>query len=111
MDYNVFLLSRVRERWLAGDGAHAAVVTAIGQTAGVIGAAGTIMGLVFLGFVLEDESQIKMIGLGLATAVLVDVTLVRLVLTPAVLTVLDERAWWLPRPLDRALPHLDHVQH
>ncbi len=111
MDYNVFLLSRVRERWLAGDGAHTAVVSAIGQTAGVIGAAGSIMGLVFLGFVLEDESEIKMIGLGLATAVLVDVTLVRLVLTPAVLSILDERAWWLPRPLDRVLPHLDHVQH
>jgi putative drug exporter of the RND superfamily len=111
MDYNVFLLSRVRERWLAGDGAHTAVVSAIGQTAGVIGAAGTIMGLVFLGFVLEDESQIKMIGLGLATAVLVDVTLVRLVLTPAVLSLLDERAWWLPKPLDRVLPHLDPVEH
>ncbi|MGL5928233.1 MAG: MMPL family transporter [Dermatophilaceae bacterium] len=106
MDYNVFLLSRVRELWLSGHGAVESVTRGIGATAGIISAAGAIMTLVFTGFILEDQSEIRMIGLGLATAVLVDVTLVRMVLSPAVLRLLGERAWWFPRWL-RWLPRLD----
>ncbi|MGL5849924.1 MAG: MMPL family transporter, partial [Phycicoccus sp.] len=106
MDYNVFLLSRVRELWLSGHGAVESVTRGIGATAGIISAAGAIMTLVFTGFILEEQSEIRMIGLGLATAVLVDVTLVRMVLSPAVLRLLGERAWWFPRWLNW-LPKLD----
>ncbi|BCJ75875.1 membrane protein [Catellatospora sp. IY07-71] len=110
MDYNVFLLSAVREerqRGAAGSG----VARAVGRTAGLIGTAGAIMTLVFVGFVADGETEVKMIGLGLATAVLVDVTLVRLVLAPAVLELLGERAWWLPRRLERRLPHVALAEH
>lgn len=106
MDYNVFLLSRVREQWLATGNAASAVTTGIQRTAAVITAAGAIMILVFTGFILEDQSEIKMIGLGLAVAILIDVTLVRLILTPAVLHLLGPRAWAFPRLLQR-LPSLD----
>jgi RND superfamily putative drug exporter len=106
MDYNVFLLSRVREEYLRTGDARAAVIHAVDRTAGVIGAAGAIMTGVFLGFVTEDDSIIKMMGLGLATAIAVDVTVVRMLLAPAVLTWLGDRAWWLPRWLDRRLPRL-----
>jgi RND superfamily putative drug exporter len=75
----------------------------------VITAAGAIMILVFLGFVLEDDVVVKMIGLGLATAILVDVVIVRLLLAPAVMFLLGDRAWWLPRRLDRRLPEI-HVE-
>ena len=107
MDYNVFLLSRVREEYLRTGDARAAVTHAVGRTASVIGTAGAIMTAVFLGFVTEADSVVKMIGVGLATAIAVDVTVVRMLLAPAVLTLLGERAWGLPRWLDRLLPHLD----
>jgi putative drug exporter of the RND superfamily len=107
MDYNVFLLSRVREEYLRTGDARGAVIRAVDRTAGVIGAAGLIMTGVFLGFVTEDDSIIKMLGIGLATAIAVDVTVVRMLLAPAVLTWLGDRAWRLPRWLDRRLPHLD----
>jgi putative drug exporter of the RND superfamily len=107
MDYNVFLLSRVREEYMRSGDARAAVTRAVGRTAGVIGTAGAIMTAVFLGFVTEPDSIVKMIGVGLATAIAVDVTVVRMLLAPAVLTWLGERAWWLPRGLDRVLPRVD----
>ena len=107
MDYNVFLLSRVREEYLRTGDARGAVTHAVGRTAAVIGTAGAIMTAVFLGFVTESDSIVKMMGLGLATAIAVDVTIVRMLLAPAVLTWLGDRAWTLPRWLDRLLPHLD----
>jgi RND superfamily putative drug exporter len=107
MDYNVFLLSRVREEYVRSGDAREAVIRALSRTAGVIGAAGAIMTAVFLGFVTEDDSIIKMLGLGLATAIAVDVTIVRMLLAPAVLTWLGDRAWSLPRWLDRLLPRID----
>jgi RND superfamily putative drug exporter len=96
MDYNVFLLSAVRDERLAGRDARSAVPVAVGRTASLITTAGAIMTLVFLGFAVTDETEVQMIGIGLATAVLIDVTLVRLVLAPALLELLGERAWWLP---------------
>jgi len=107
MDYNVFLLSRVREEYVRSGDARAAVIHAVDRTAGVIGTAGAIMTAVFLGFVTESDSIVKMMGLGLATAIAVDVTVVRMLLAPAVLTWLGDRAWRLPRWLDRLLPHID----
>ena len=109
MDYNVFLQSRIHEEYRAGVGAHASVVRGLAATGRVITAAGAIMILVFLGFVLEDDVVVKMIGLGLATAILVDVVIVRLLLAPAVMFLLGDRAWWLPGWLDRLLPEV-HVE-
>jgi RND superfamily putative drug exporter len=107
MDYNVFLLSRVREEYMRTGDARAAVIHAVDRTAAVIATAGAIMTAVFLGFVTESDSVVKMLGLGLATAIAVDVTVVRMLLAPAVLTLLGDRAWRLPRWLDRLLPHID----
>ncbi|HET8756806.1 MAG TPA: MMPL family transporter [Solirubrobacteraceae bacterium] len=107
MDYNVFLLSRVREEYVRTGDARGAVIHAVDRTAAVIGTAGAIMTAVFLGFVTEADSIVKMMGIGLATAIAVDVTVVRMLLAPAVLTWLGDRAWGLPRWLDRLLPHVD----
>jgi RND superfamily putative drug exporter len=107
MDYNVFLLSRVREEYLRTGDARGAVTHAVGRTAAVIGTAGAIMTAVFLGFMTESDSIVKMMGLGLATAIAVDVTIVRMLLAPAVLTWLGDRAWRLPAWLDRLLPRIE----
>ena len=106
MDYEVFLLSRVREEYARHGDTSRAVVDAIARTARVITAAAAIMVAVFAAFSLSPEVFLKLIGIGLATAVLVDATVVRLVLVPAVMQLLGERNWWLPRWLDRALPEL-----
>lgn len=103
MDYNVFLISAVREMKERGRSAREAVIEGIGKTGTMITVAGVIMTTVFLGFTLTSETEVRMIGLGLAAAVVVDVTLVRLVLTPALLTLLGERAWWLPAWLDKGM--------
>jgi RND superfamily putative drug exporter len=110
MDYNVFLLSAVREERLGGHSARAAVPLGVGRTAALMTSAGAIMTLVFLGFTFTSEVEVRMIGLGLATAVFIDVTIVRLFLAPAVLELLGEAAWWLPRWLERRLPQarLEH---
>jgi RND superfamily putative drug exporter len=111
MDYNVFLISAVREAKEVGDGARSAVISGIGRTASLISTAGAIMAMVFLGFMITDETEVKMIGLGLAVAVIVDVTLVRLVLAPGLLSLLGEKAWWIPSWLNKALGKevkLDH---
>lgn len=101
MDYNVFLLSAVQDERAAGHSARAAVPRAVGRTSALITTAGAIMTLVFLGFSVTDETEVRMIGIGLATAVLVDVTVVRLFLAPALLELLGERAWWMPSWLAR----------
>jgi putative drug exporter of the RND superfamily len=104
MDYEVFLLSRVREAYQAsGDNRHA-VVAGIGATARVITAAALIMVCVFLGFVAYDDVVVKMVGLGLAVAVAVDATIARLILVPATMRLLGTANWWLPAWLDRPLP-------
>jgi len=107
MDYEVFLLSRIRENWLATGDSHHSVVDGLAHTARVITSAAVIMVSVFASFLLVDDPTVKMIGLGLAVAVLVDATLIRMVLVPATMTLLGAANWWLPRPLDRVLPHLD----
>ena len=107
MDYEVFLLSRIREEWLRTGDSHASVVDGLGATARVITSAALIMISVFLGFVVGDDVTIKMFGIGLATAVLLDATVVRMVLVPATMALLGNANWWLPGWLDRLLPHLD----
>jgi len=107
MDYEVFLLSRVREEYLQTGDNTGSVISGIASTARVITSAALIMICVFLGFVLGGDPIIKMMGLGLATAVLVDATIVRVVLVPATMRLLGDANWWLPDWLDRILPHLD----
>ncbi len=109
MDYEVFLLSRIREEYgKTGDNASA-VADGLAHTARVITAAAAIMISVFLAFVLADEVFLKMIGVGLATAIFVDATIVRMVLVPATMELLGDANWWLPRWLDRWLPRF-HVE-
>jgi putative drug exporter of the RND superfamily len=105
MDYEVFLLSRVREEYLAGRDTAGAVTEGLARTARVITAAALIMVAVFGAFALSPEVFLKLIGVGLATAILVDATIVRMVLVPAVMQLLGDRNWWLPRWLDRLIPH------
>jgi RND superfamily putative drug exporter len=107
MDYEVFLVSRVREAHAHGEPAREAVVTGFRHSARVVVAAALIMIAVFSGFVGADLAMIKMIGFGLATAILFDAFVVRMALVPAVLALLGKRAWSLPRWLDRLLPHVD----
>jgi RND superfamily putative drug exporter len=111
MDYNVFLLSAIREERATGTPAREAVPIGVGRTASLITTAGAIMTLVFLGFTFTSETEVRMIGLGLATAVLIDVTIVRLFLAPAVLELVGERAWWLPRLLQRRLSQVPVQSH
>jgi len=106
MDYEVFLLSRVREAWHQTGDAHRAVAIGIGSTARVITTAAAIMVLVFTSFVLDSDPTIKMLSVGMAVAVLIDASIVRMVLVPALMSILGARAWWLPRWLDRVIPDL-----
>jgi putative drug exporter of the RND superfamily len=106
MDYEVFLLSRVREHYLRRGEASGAVVEGVARTARVITAAAAIMVVVFLAFVFSDEVFLKLMGVGMATAILVDATVVRMLLVPAVMQLLGDRAWWLPKWLDRRLPRV-----
>jgi RND superfamily putative drug exporter len=107
MDYEVFLLSRVREEYVATGDNHEAVVRGVSGTARVITSAALIMISVFGAFVLSDDPNGKLFGVGLAVAVLIDATLVRMVLVPATMSLLGRANWWLPGWLDRLLPHLD----
>ena len=107
MDYEVFLLSRVREEYVRTGDNRRAVADGLASTARVITAAAAIMVTVFGAFVMEDAAFLKLAGLGLATAVFVDATVVRLVLVPATMELLGDRNWWLPRWLDRLLPHVN----
>jgi putative drug exporter of the RND superfamily len=106
MDYQVFLVTRMREEHVHGLPATAAVATGFQHGARVVAAAATIMISVFAGFVLGDDF-IKQVGFALAVAVFIDAFVVRMTIVPAVLTLLGERAWWLPRWLDRILPDVD----
>ncbi|GAA2980067.1 MULTISPECIES: MMPL family transporter [Streptomyces] len=107
MDYEVFLVSRMREDFVHGSDAREAVVSGVGHNARVVTAAAVIMTAVFGGFVLMEDPIIKSIGFALAIGVLVDAFVVRMTLVPAVMHLLGRAAWWLPRPVDRALPDLD----
>ena len=107
MDYEVFLLSRVREEYLRTGDNGDAVVRGIGATARTISCGAAIMVSVFIGFGFGDDPMLKMLGLGLATAVFLDATLVRLVLVPATMKLLGDANWWLPAWLDRLLPQRD----
>ncbi|MFJ8106493.1 MMPL family transporter [Streptomyces sp. NPDC096132] len=107
MDYEVFLVARMREAYVHGDRAPQAVVSGFRHSARVVVAAAVIMIAVFSGFIASGESMIKTIGFGLAVAVLFDAFVVRLALVPAVLALLGDKAWWLPRRLDRLLPRVD----
>src|SRR5262249_39943264 len=107
MDYEVFLLSRVREDYIATGDSHRSVVTGLSSTARVITSAALIMMSVFRAFVLGDDVNAKMFGIGLAVAVLLDATLVRMVLVPATMSLFGRANWWVPSWLDRILPHLD----
>ncbi len=107
MDYEVFLLSKIRERYDETGDNSMAVAQGVAATARVITAAAAIMVFVFGFFVFGSQREIKLIGLGLATAVFIDATIVRLVLVPATMELLGDRNWWLPRWLDRIVPHLD----
>jgi RND superfamily putative drug exporter len=106
MDYEVFLLSRIREEWRrTGDNATA-VADGLAATGRVITAAAAIMVCVFASFVFGSERTLKLFGLGLAAAVFVDATIVRSILVPATMELLGKANWWIPRRLDRIVPTL-----
>ena len=109
MDYEVFLLSRVREEWLRTNDNGEAVADGLAATARVITAAAAIMVTIFLSFVFGDNRIIKLFGLGLSSAILIDATLIRMVIVPATMELLGEANWWLPAWLDRILPAV-HVE-
>jgi RND superfamily putative drug exporter len=119
MDYEVFLVSRMREDYVRHGGAREAVLSGFAGSARVVTAAAVIMISVFAAFVPHGDSAVQPIALGLAVGVFVDAFLVRMTLVPAVLALLGDRAWWLPAWLDRRLPELDvegagiekHVEH
>jgi RND superfamily putative drug exporter len=111
MDYNVFLLSRIHEAYNEGDRPRESVVNGMARIGKVVLFAGLIMTAVFLAFVSQPDVIAKMMGLGLGLAILIDVLVVRLVVTPAVVTLLGDRAWWLPAWLDRVLPNVSLEGH
>ena len=106
MDYEVFLLSRVHEAWLETRDAHRAVAIGIGATARVITTAAAIMIVVFTSFVLNPDPTVKMLAIGMAFAVLIDASLVRMCLVPAIMSLLGSHAWWLPRWLEPIVPKI-----
>ncbi|MDT0318414.1 MMPL family transporter [Streptomyces millisiae] len=107
MDYEVFLVTRMREAYVHGETPNEAVVTGFRHGARVVAAAAVIMISVFAGFIGSSESMVKMIGFGLAVAVLFDAFVVRMAVVPAVLALLGKAAWWLPKPLERVIPDVD----
>jgi RND superfamily putative drug exporter len=109
MDYEVFLLSRVREEWDRTGDSRTSVADGLASTARVITAAAAIMVVVFGSFIGESDRVVKLFGLGLSIAVLIDATIVRMLLVPATMELLGDRNWWLPRWLDRTLPRV-HIE-
>jgi RND superfamily putative drug exporter len=107
MDYEVFLVSRIREEYLKDGNTTRAVADGVAKTARVITAAAAIMIVVFLAFVTSDQVFLKLFGIGLASAIFLDATVVRMVLVPAVMQLLGKWNWWIPNWLERALPRLD----
>ncbi|SEE81278.1 MMPL family transporter [Jiangella alba] len=106
MDYEVFLVSRMHEEWRRSGNAVRAVREGLAATGGVITAAAAIMVVVFGAFLLSPDRMLQQFGLGLAVAVFLDAVVIRCLIVPAVMSLLGERAWWLPRWLDRVLPHI-----
>ncbi len=106
MDYEVFLMSRIREEYLKTKRNDIAVADGLAATAGVITAAAAIMVTVFLSFVLGDQREIKLFGLGLAAAIFLDATIIRMVVVPAFMELFGDANWWLPRWLERILPRV-----
>ena len=106
MDYEVFLISRMHEEWDKSGDPHDAVARGLAATGRVITAAAAIMVVVFSAFVLGDDRIIKLFGIGLASAVLIDAVVIRCLLVPAIMELFGRRAWWLPAGLDRVLPRL-----
>ena len=111
MDYEVFLLSRIKEEYDRTRDNATAVADGLAATARVITAAALIMFCVFGAFVLGDDRSLKLFGLGLALAVLIDATIVRMLLVPATMELLGDRNWWIPKWLDRVLPNIDVEGH
>jgi RND superfamily putative drug exporter len=109
MDYEVFLLSRVREEYLRTGDAGRSVADGVAATARVITAAASVMVVVFASFLLNDQRVVNLFGFGLTVAIAIDATVVRLVLVPAAMGIAGRRAWWMPRSLDRLLPRI-HVE-
>jgi RND superfamily putative drug exporter len=107
MDYEVFLLSSVREAWVRTGDSRTSVYEGLASTARVITSAALIMVAVFLGFAFDPSVVIKMIGVGMAVAIAIDATLIRLIVVPAAMALLGRVSWYLPRWLDRILPRLD----
>jgi RND superfamily putative drug exporter len=108
IDYEVFLLTRIREVWLASDDHELAIAEGLARTGGVITGAATIMCSVFLVFATAEIASLQQFGAGLAFAVILDATVVRLVLLPALMRAVGPRAWWLPAWLDRLIPQIEH---
>jgi RND superfamily putative drug exporter len=106
MDYEVFLVSRIREAFTNGASARESITEGVGNIGRIIFAAGTIMVVVFWAFVLGDDRTVKEFGVGLGVAILMDAFIVRMILVPAVMQLLGDKAWYMPRWLDRALPQL-----
>lgn len=106
MDYEVFLLSRIREDWARTGDSRGSVVRGLSATGRVISSAAAIMVAVFLGFASEVDVVVKQLGVGMAVAILLDATVVRMVLVPATMSLLGDWNWWVPRWLDRVLPHV-----
>jgi RND superfamily putative drug exporter len=107
MDYEVFLISRIREEYLKHGDTSRAVADGVAKTARVITAAAAIMVVVFLAFLAAPDAFLKLFGIGLASAIFLDATVVRMVLVPAVMQLLGHRNWWIPNWLERILPRLD----
>jgi RND superfamily putative drug exporter len=111
MDYNVFLLSRIHEAYKEGDGPRESVIHGVSRIGKIVMFAGLIMSSVFLAFVTQPDVTAKMFGLGLGLAVLIDVLIVRLLIAPAVVYLLGDKAWWLPRWLDWLIPNVSLEGH
>jgi putative drug exporter of the RND superfamily len=107
MDYEVFLISRIREEYLKHGNTRRAVADGLARSARVITAAAAIMVVVFLAFIAAPDVFLKLFGIGLASAIFLDATVVRMVLVPAVMQLLGDRNWWIPGWLERILPRLD----
>ncbi|MFC8078127.1 MMPL family transporter [Streptomyces sp. NPDC057307] len=107
MDYEVFLVTRMREAYIHGERPGQAIVTGFRHSARVVVAAAVIMIAVFAGFIGSGESLIKMMGVGLASAIFFDAFVVRMTIVPAVLALLGDKAWWMPRWLDKIVPNVD----
>jgi putative drug exporter of the RND superfamily len=106
MDYEVFLASRIREEYVKGGDAKKAVSDGVNGVGRVIMAAAVIMGVVFAAFILTDDRTVKSFGVGLAIAILIDALVIRMLLVPAVMHLLRDKAWYMPRWLDRILPNV-----